>query len=568
MKSRQRAIVLIVFLLFVFLRIQVEASTRTQKKEEQERERLLKRDQQRRQKEARREKVRKEWNEHFGPRGNGTAFTASMRDMFGSVLPSQKPRHVLEGTMNAIKSVVIGAITGLVSLLLFPVMLTVSNGWFGLIGGVILGSLLGAICATSGIANAVIQMVRGTLGTWDAIQASRAGKIWDPSQLEWYFYNLDKEMHELTMERHRSVVKELEYYQVLGVRSDASSKEIKRAYYRKAKDVHPDKNPNDQEAADKFLKLHTAYQILLDEDSRAAYDTWGSASVPQKDQHFDAFVFFAILFGSEKVEPYIGELAVASFVDRIMKVAQSGSISQEDFKMLRDDSDYKTRKQQVEISANLIARIESFVNGTQSKEAFKDSCYMEAGEIAQSEFGPAFLVSIGAALQLEAGQFLGFHRSILSWPKGGFFATIKMKNKLANRIMSFRKTIKAVRAVMKENQLSGRTLGESVTVKEALPAILEMAWAYNEQDIAHTVNGACWRIFLDNGVTFYERLRRAEAIQMLGEEFARLGKSVEKAKTCSERIPAEANEIMARLEVAFKLAQQKVRSFSLPSAIC
>jgi hypothetical protein len=88
-----------------------------------------------------------------------------------------------------------------------------------------------------------------------------------------------------------------------------------------------------------------------------------------------------------------------------------------------------------------------------------------------------------------------------------------------------------------------------------------MAWAYNEQDIAHTVNGACWRIFLDNGATFDERLRRAEAIQMLGDEFARLGKSVAKAKTCSERTPAEANEIMARLEVAFKLAQQKVRSF-------
>jgi thymidine phosphorylase len=187
---------------------------------------------------------------------------------------------------------------------------------------------------------------------------------------------------------------------------------------------------------------------------------------------------------------------------------------------------------------------------------------MEAGEIAQSAFGPAFLVSIGTALKLEAGQFLAFRRSILSWPKGGFFATIKIKNKLANRIMSVRKTINVVRAVIKENQLSGRTLGESVAVEEALPgAILEIAWAYNEQDIAHTVNGACWRIFLDNGVTFDERLRRAEAIQMLGEEFARLGKSVAKAKTCSERTPVEANEIMAQLEVAFKLAQQKVRSF-------
>jgi curved DNA-binding protein CbpA len=363
------------------------------------------------------------------------------------------------------------------------------------------------------------------------------------------------------MERNRSVVKELEYYELLGVRANSSSKEIQRAYYRKAKDVHPDKNPNDKEAADKFLKLHAAYQTLIDEDTRAAYDTFGASSVPDNNgRQMDAFVFFAILFGMEKVAPYTGELAVASFVDRIMKLAQSGSIITQDFKLLRDDSDCKTRKRQMEISVNLIARIQSFVNGSQSKEEFEESCYAEAGEIAQSAFGAAFLVSIGTALKLEAGQFLGFHRSILSLPKGSFFATIKMKNKCANRIMSVRKTFNVVRAVMKENQFgnAGRSFGESVKMKEALPVILKMAWAYNEQDIAHTLNGACWRILLDSGATFHERLRRGEALQILGKEFARLGTSVSKANTCNESTPAEANEIMARLEVAFNLAQQKV----------
>jgi curved DNA-binding protein CbpA len=556
MKSRQRRIVWI--LAFLFLCIQVKASTRTAAQETRERERRLKREERQRQREARSEEARQEWNVYFGD--NGTSFTTNLQDVFGSVLPTRKPRHVLEGAMNAIKSIVIGAVAGLVSLFSFPVILTIEKGWLGLIGGAILGSLLGSFCAIGGIINAGLQMTRGTLGTWDAIQAARAGKIWDSSQLEWRFYNLDEEAHELTMERNRSVVKELEYYELLGVRVDASSKEIKRAYYRKAKDVHPDKNPNDQEAADKFLKLHAAYQILSDEDTRAAYDTFGALSVPENGRQMDAFVFFAILFGMEKVEPYIGELVVASFVDRIMKLAQSGSITQEDFKMVRDDSDYKTRKRQVEISVNLIARIQGFLNGTQSKQEFKESCYTEAGEIAQSAFGAAFLVSIGKALQLEAGQFLGFRRSILSWPKGSFYATIKMKNKYANRIMSVRKTFNVVRAVMKENQSgdTGRSFGESVKVEEALPVILEMAWAYNEQDIAHTLNGACWRIFLDNGATFDERLKRAEALQILGEEFARLGTSVSKANTCNDNTPAEANEIKARLEVAFNLAYQKV----------
>jgi curved DNA-binding protein CbpA len=545
-----------------FLCVQVQASTRTrQETQDNEHERRLKREERQRQKEARREEARQEWNDHFGD--SGTLFTTSLQDVFGTVLPTRKPRHILEGAMNAIKSIAIGTAAGMVSLVSFPALLALEKGWFGFVGGAILGSIMGAICALGGIINAGLQITRGTLGTWDAIQAARAGKIWDSSRLEWYFYNLDEEAQELTMERNRSVVKEMEYYELLGVSVNASSKEIKRAYYRKARDVHPDKNPNDQEAADKFLKLHVAYQVLSDEDTRAAYDTFGASSAQNDGRQMDVFVFFAILFGMDKVEPYIGELAVASFVDRFMKVAQSGSTMQ-DFKMLRDDSDRKTRKRQMEISVNLIARIQGFVNRTQSKEKFKESCLTEAGEIAQSAFGAAFLVSIGTALKLEAGQFLGFHRSILSRPKGTFFAAIKMKNKYANRIVSVRKTFNVVRAVIMENQ-SGNTsfsIDQSVKMEEALPVILEMAWAYNEQDIAHTLNGACWRIFLDHGATLDERLRRAEALQILGEEFARLGTSVSKANTCKENTPAESNEIMARLEFAFNLAQQNVSSIS------
>lgn len=61
-----------------------------------------------------------------------------------------------------------------------------------------------------------------------------------------------------------------DYYEVLGVSRDADKKEIKKAYRSKANKYHPDKNPDDAEALDKFKELAEAYEVLSSEDKRAA----------------------------------------------------------------------------------------------------------------------------------------------------------------------------------------------------------------------------------------------------------------------------------------------------------
>uniref|UniRef100_A0A7S3JWF7 J domain-containing protein n=1 Tax=Aureoumbra lagunensis TaxID=44058 RepID=A0A7S3JWF7_9STRA len=62
------------------------------------------------------------------------------------------------------------------------------------------------------------------------------------------------------------------YYKVLGVGSKANIEDIKKAYRTKAKKLHPDRNPNDPKAADKFRRLANAYEILSDPNKRAEYD--------------------------------------------------------------------------------------------------------------------------------------------------------------------------------------------------------------------------------------------------------------------------------------------------------
>lgn len=70
-----------------------------------------------------------------------------------------------------------------------------------------------------------------------------------------------------------------DYYEVLGVQKGASADDIKKAYRKKALEHHPDRNPGDKSAEDKFKEAAEAYDVLSDADKRARYDRYGHAGV-------------------------------------------------------------------------------------------------------------------------------------------------------------------------------------------------------------------------------------------------------------------------------------------------
>src|ERR1700739_95043 len=87
-------------------------------------------------------------------------------------------------------------------------------------------------------------------------------------------------------------------YEVLGVRRDASEQEIKKAFRRLARELHPDVNAHDPQAEDKFKEAAEAYEILSDADRRATFDRYGHEGLRSGgfSPNFDAFGSIGDLF--------------------------------------------------------------------------------------------------------------------------------------------------------------------------------------------------------------------------------------------------------------------------------
>jgi len=85
-----------------------------------------------------------------------------------------------------------------------------------------------------------------------------------------------------------------DYYQILGVQKTADPEEIKKAYRKLALKFHPDKNPNNPTAEEKFKKISESYAVLSDPEKRKQYDRFGSDQFSQRFSQEDIFRDFDI----------------------------------------------------------------------------------------------------------------------------------------------------------------------------------------------------------------------------------------------------------------------------------
>ncbi|KAK1500515.1 DnaJ domain-containing protein [Colletotrichum tamarilloi] len=110
------------------------------------------------------------------------------------------------------------------------------------------------------------------------------------------------------------------YYDTLGVQPTATDIEIKKAYRKLAIVHHPDKNPNDPSAHEKFQEIGEAYQVLSDKDLRAAYDKYGKDSAKPSEGFADPAEFFSSIFGGDAFVDWIGEISLMKDLTATMDI--------------------------------------------------------------------------------------------------------------------------------------------------------------------------------------------------------------------------------------------------------
>ena len=105
-----------------------------------------------------------------------------------------------------------------------------------------------------------------------------------------------------------------DFYEILGVNKSASADEIKKAYRKVAMQYHPDRNPGDKAAEEKFKEAAEAYEVLSDTDKKAQYDRYGHAGVSGNGRGFggggmnmeDIFSQFGDVFGEDLFGSFFG----------------------------------------------------------------------------------------------------------------------------------------------------------------------------------------------------------------------------------------------------------------------
>lgn len=295
-------------------------------------------------------------------------------------------------------------------------------------------------------------------------------------------------------------VSDTSYYDLLGVPHDASAAAIKKAYYKLAVQVHPDKNPDDPEAQSKFQAIGQAYQVLSNEQLRARYDARGAEAV-EGEEFMDSSMLFVMIFGNESFEEYVGALPIAAELDPDATHTAAGQ-------MLRQ------KQREAQVAYRLSEKLSGVTAGTTPMGEFLAAAREEAVELSASPFGATLLYHIGRVYCAMADRHLGYESGLgLAGHRAAWKERRHAMKQTAGAVIDMAKVASAVH----------KTLGaegpdeELVPDAEQIPQFLKVVFQMTVLDVENTLRRSCDLVLRDTDPQEKAaRRRRGEAMRALG----------------------------------------------------
>ncbi|RDB22331.1 DnaJ-like protein 1 [Hypsizygus marmoreus] len=343
---------------------------------------------------------------------------------------------------------------------------------------------------------------------------------------------------------------ETEYYDILGVTVDASTDDIKKAYRRLAIKHHPDKNPDDPLAEERFKAIAIAYQTLSDPTLRHKYNEFGSKESAPEGGFVDPEEVFGAIFGGERFTSIIGQISLARDMKAALQEAEEaegeGEGKIKDAKgreILTDEEkaakDEKERKKAAEKAAARKDRVQKLVQNLERKlsiftesatgpndpdvsSSWRTICELEAEDLKRESYGVELLNAVGFVYAAKAKHHLATYQTFLG--VGGWLHGVQGKYHVFSETVSTLRSAIELKAVFDQIQAAEKAGNMSPEEKKRLEEQaaekgLQALFKGTKLEIESVLRETCDRVLEDPSISREKAELRAVALQILGESF-------------------------------------------------